>query len=347
MWGSPEMLKLKKDIEAGRFVGPRMIVGSPIVDGEKSMFPTTLRATSENQSMRLVDSLVDAGYDFIKIYSLVRAPVYMAIAYECRRRGIPLEGHLPVEVGLEQAVGAGQRSFEHNFGVDRYLTGREAASIEWAHHYLDTVHSTRDVQFMLRIEPLGISENDFRLSGEMLEKMVRGRVAVVPTLTLAQGRSTMADSMVKRTKGLEYLSVGFVNYWKRQAPAFPGEFVQDFGAAARFLMNKGVLILAGTDVNNPFCVPGFGLQQELVNLHQAGLTNLQVLQTATINPAKFLYMEKDLGTVSVGKLADLVVLDGNPLVEIGNTQKIGAVIVNGKYFSRDDIGRMLDGQRKR
>ena len=89
MWGSEEVLKLKKDIEAGRFVGPRMIVGSPIVDGEKSMFPTTLRATAENQSMRLVDSLADAGYDFIKIYSLIRTPVYLAIAYECRRRGIP------------------------------------------------------------------------------------------------------------------------------------------------------------------------------------------------------------------------------------------------------------------
>ncbi len=347
MWGSDEVLKLKKDIEAGRFVGPRIIVGSPIVDGEKSMFPTTLRATTEKQGIHLVDSLADAGYDFIKIYSLIRAPVYMAIAYECKRRGIPLEGHLPIEIGLEQAVDAGQRSFEHAFGINRYLTGREAASIEWGHHYLDTVHSTRDVQHMVRIEPLGITEKDFQLSPPMLEKMVKGRVAVVPTLTLAQGRSIVGDSMVKRTKGLEYLSARFVNYWKGQAPAFPEEFVRDFGAAARYLMNQGVLILAGTDVNNPFCVPGFGLQQELVNLHDAGLTNLQVLQTATINPARFLYMEKETGTVTAGKLADLVVLDDNPLMEIRNTQKISAVIVDGKYFSKEDIGRMLDGLRRK
>lgn len=153
--------------------------------------------------------------------------------------------------------------------------------------------------------------------------------------------------MAQRTKGLEYLSPRFLNYWRGQSPAFPAEFVQNFGAAARFLMNKGVLVLAGTDVNNPFCVPGFGLQQELVNLHDAGLTNLQVLQTATINPAKFLYIEEDLGTVSVGKLADLVVLDDNPLVEISNTQKIAAVIVDGKYISKEDIGRMLDGIRRK
>ena len=107
------------------------------------------------------------------------------------------------------------------------------------------------------------------------------------------------------------------------------------------------MILAGTDVNNPFCVPGFGLQQELINLHDAGLTNLQVIQTATLNPAKFLYKEKELGTVTTGKLADLLILDGNPLSDIRNTQKIDAVIANGNYISKDDIKQMLNAQIKR
>jgi len=100
-------------------------------------------------------------------------------------------------------------------------------------------------------------------------------------------------------------------------------------------------------VNNPFCVPGFGLQQELINLHNAGLTNLQVLQTATLNPAKFLYKENELGTVTEGKLADLLILDDDPLSDISNTQKINAVVVNGRYFSKEDIARMLDAQKKR
>jgi predicted amidohydrolase YtcJ len=176
--------------------------------------------------------------------------------------------------------------------------------------------------------------------------MIANRVAIVPTLTLAQGRSIKGDSMIRRTKGVEYLSHGFIQYWLGEPPVFPTEFIRTFGAAARFLMNKGVLILAGTDVNNPFCVPGFGLQQELINLHDAGLTNLQVLQTATINPAKFLYLEKELGTVETGKLADLLILEGNPLSDISNTQKINAVIVNGKYLSKNDIRRMLEGQKK-
>jgi len=324
-----------------------MIIGSPIIDGEKPFFKGSLSASTEAQGRHFVDSLSVAGYDFIKIYSTVREPVYLAIADECKKKGIALEGHLPTEIGLEEALDARQRSFEHNFNINRYLTGKEAEYLKWSHHYLDTVHSPQDGQFMVRNEPLGISEKDFYLPSAVLDKMIKNRVAVVPTLTLAQGRSINADIMAKRTKGLEYLTPGFVSYWMHQKPVLPVELEQTFGAAAKFLMNKGVLILAGTDVNNPFCVPGFGLQQELINLHNAGLTNLQVLQTATLNPAKFLYKEKELGTVTAGKLADLLVLDDNPLSDISNTQKISAVIVNGKYISKDEIKRMLEAQKKR
>ena len=347
MWGSEEMLKLKNDINEGRFIGPRMIIGSPIIDGEKPFFAHSLAASTEAQGRHYVDSLATAGYDFIKIYSLIREPVYLAIADECKTRGIALEGHLPIEIGFEEALNAGQRSFEHNFNINRYLTGKEAALLKWSHHYLDTVHSTKTPEFMVHNEPLGISENDFYLPSAVLSKMIKNRVAIVPTLTLAQGRSENSGLMAQRTKGLEYLTPGFVNYWMHQSPAFPMEFEQNFGVAAKFLMDKNVLILAGTDVNNPFCVPGFGLQQELINLHHAGLTNLQVLQTATINPARFLYRENDLGTVTAGKLADLLILDDNPLLDISNTQKIYAVIVNGKYFSKSDCKQMLDAQRKR
>jgi amidohydrolase family protein len=347
MWGSEEMLKLKNDIDAGKFFGPRMVIGSPIIDGEKPFFRQSLSAATEMQGRHFVDSLSEAGYGFIKIYSLVREPVYLAIADECKKKGIALEGHLPIEVGLEEAVDAGQRSFEHNFNVNRFLSGKETELLQWSKHYLDTVQSTKNVEFMVHTEPLNVSEKDFKISSVVLNKMIKNRVAVVPTLTLVQGRSKDSERTAKQTKGLEYLSAGFVNYWMHQVPSLPPELEKTFGAAAKFFANKGVIILAGTDVNNPFCVPGFGLQQELINLHNAGLTNWQVLQTATINPAKFLYRENELGSVTAGKLADLVILDENPLSDISNTQKINAVIVNGKYLSKADITRMLDVQRKR
>jgi hypothetical protein len=347
MWGSEEMLKLRDDIKDEKFVGPRMIVGSPIIDGVNPFYKRSLSAKTEREGRDYVDSLSDAGYDFIKIYNFLREPVYLAITDECKKKRIPLGGHLPIEIGLEEALDAGQRSFEHNLNINRYLTGREKELLIWSHHYLDTIGFAHNIKFIIHNEPLDISQKDFFLSDSIMHKMIENRVAIVPTLIAAQGKSVKVEELAKRTKGLEYLSQDIVDSWMQTPTSLPIQFEQTRGEAAKFLINKGILILAGTDVNNPFCVPGFGLQQELINLHNAGLSNLQVLQTATINPAKFLYREKELGTVAVGKLADLLILDDNPLLDISNTQKIYAVIVNGKYLSKSDLTNMLKAQKKR
>jgi hypothetical protein len=347
MWGSEEMLRLRDEINDEKFVGPRMIVGSPIIDGVNPFYKRSLSAKTEREGRDYVDSLSDAGYDFIKIYNFLREPVYLAIADECKKKRIPFGGHLPIEIGLEEALDAGQRSFEHNLNINRYLTGREKELLIWSHHYLDTIGFTHNIKFIIHNEPLDISQKDFFLSDSIMNKMIENRVAVVPTLIAAQGKSVKVEELAKHTKGLEYLSQDIVDSWMQASPSLPIQFEQTRGEAAKFLINKGILILAGTDVNNPFCVPGFGLQQELINLHNAGLTNLQVLQTATINPAKFLYREKELGTVAVGKYADLLIIDDNPLLDINYTQNIFAVIVNGKYLSKAAITKMLEDQKKR
>ena len=105
---------------------------------------------------------------------------------------------------------------------------------------------------------------------------------------------------------------------------------------------KGVGIMAGTDVGNPYVYPGFGLHDELVLLVKAGLTPMAALQAATMNPARFLNMENDLGTVQKGKIADLVLLNANPLEDIANTQRISAVVMNGRYLPRETLQKMLD-----
>jgi len=107
------------------------------------------------------------------------------------------------------------------------------------------------------------------------------------------------------------------------------------------LRRGGVDFLAGTDLVRPFIYPGFSLHEELQLLVSAGLSPTEALQAATLNPAKFLGIEDTLGTVDKGKLADLVVLDDNPLEDIRNTQKIRAVIVNGKYLDRTALDKLL------
>jgi imidazolonepropionase-like amidohydrolase len=103
----------------------------------------------------------------------------------------------------------------------------------------------------------------------------------------------------------------------------------------------GVRILAGTDTGAPYAIPGFSLHDELEALVEAGLSPTEALAAATIEPARFLGREEELGTVAAGKLADLVVLDADPLERIANTRRIAAVLADGRYLPRDELGRML------
>jgi imidazolonepropionase-like amidohydrolase len=109
----------------------------------------------------------------------------------------------------------------------------------------------------------------------------------------------------------------------------------------RFLADQGVQILAGSDTPNAYAFPGFGLHDELEILVKAGLTPLQALRAATIDAARFLEATDTLGSVEPGKVADLVLLGGNPLEEISNTREILAVVLNGRLLDRDDLDGLL------
>jgi imidazolonepropionase-like amidohydrolase len=108
------------------------------------------------------------------------------------------------------------------------------------------------------------------------------------------------------------------------------------------LMHRaGVRLLAGTDAPNPYVYPGFSLHEELELLIRAGLTPLEALQTATINPARFLGKVGEFGTIEKGKIADLVLLEANPLEDIRNTTRIAAVVAHGKYLAKTDLQKLL------
>ena len=107
------------------------------------------------------------------------------------------------------------------------------------------------------------------------------------------------------------------------------------------MRRAGVEFMAGTDLGNEYLYPGFSLHDELVLLVQAGLTSMEALQAATQNPAKFLGRLDSLGTIEKGKIADLVMLDANPLEDISNTRRINAVVVNGRYLPKEALQRML------
>jgi imidazolonepropionase-like amidohydrolase len=170
-----------------------------------------------------------------------------------------------------------------------------------------------------------------------------------PTLVMTRNYALLLDPAITSDARVKYVSPGRRDFFQKVKAA--GLTSQEQAARQRLYQKKqtivglmqrtGVGILAGTDLANPYLYPGFSLHEELAILVEAGLTPMQALQTATRNPARFMGREKELGTVQKGRLADLVLLDADPLADIHNTTKIRAVVANGRLYDRAALDRML------
>jgi len=173
-----------------------------------------------------------------------------------------------------------------------------------------------------------------------------------PTLTVLRSGAFLADPSFRDDPRLKYMPSSVKTQWDPTKDfRFRNRTDEDNQISRvgfrkqmeiiRLMRQAGVEFIAGTDVLNPYCFPGFSLHDELALLVEAGLTPLEALQAATINAARYQSKEKELGTVEKGKIADLVLLDSNPLEKITNTQKINAVVINGKVINKTEIERML------
>ena len=354
MWGSPRDHEWRKEIEAGDFLGPRMVIASPLVDGPKPYWPGSISVSNEAEARRVVDKAKESGADFVKVYQFLPRDLYFAIADEANTQGIPFAGHVPIAVSAVEASNAGQKSFEHLIGIlpacsthsDELLKGQQADLAEdlaSAKPKFWGTHAAQSWQMML-------DTYSPEKAAALFAVLKSSGTWQVPTLTLLRMFAYGDDPAFLEDARLKYVPVRTRDSWdpssvdgKRTAEDFAHmkkEFQRDLEVVGA-MQKSGVGILAGTDTANPFCFPGFSLHDELGLLVKAGLSPLQALQAATLNPARFLGKEKDLGTIEKGKLADLVLLEGNPLDDIGNTTRIASVVYGGQFFSRASLDAML------
>jgi imidazolonepropionase-like amidohydrolase len=314
MEGSSEFHSWRKEIESGTLVGPRMLIASSIIDGPKTYLPGVVIVRNGKEAREAVRMAKQEGADFVKVHdNLERAP-YFELVDEAKRLGLPVEGHVPTSITAAEASQAGQKSIEH-------LTGLAVAEADKALGHL---------WFVL-----------FKQNGTWQ----------CPTLIMRHNYASLNDLGFANDWRLKYVKPSWRARWLRmtkEAQNWPAdeaakrkEIIRQEKALVANMQKAGVGILAGTDDANPYSFVGFSLHDELAMLVDAGLTPMQALQSATLNPAKFLNRLDSLGTIEKGKLADLVLLDANPLVNIRNTQRIKAVVVNGRYFDEDALKRIL------
>jgi imidazolonepropionase-like amidohydrolase len=327
----------RNDIEAGLLLGPRIMTSGPMLDGPKPRFPSSLAIATPEGGRRAVDRLKQSGADFIKLQSLIPRDAVFAIAEEARKQEIPFEGHVPDSVRASEMSSAGMHSFEHLIGIfegsspleDEFLKGDKT-----------------EAKFLATYDPQRASELAALLS--------KNQTWQCPTLVWERGGNLIDVTDFTKDERVKYVPASWKDQtWKKFTEQVKQEintddletrkkFIEKELEVVQLLHKVGVPFLAGTDTPpGVYIFPGFSLHEELQRFVAAGFTPLEALQTATLNPARFFKMESELGTIEPGKLADLVFLDANPLEDIRNTQKVSAVILNGRYLSKTDLQKIF------
>jgi len=355
MGGRVEYLsQLRREIENGTRLGPQIFFPGPYLDGDPPGYQPSIVAKSPEDARNAVDELKKEGVDFIKVQSQLTRDSYFAVAEESKKLGMRFVGHVPESISALEASEAGQASIEHLTGVLMACSSREeelrrrrfvpeppkatsaqlhAVERAWRRDLLDSYSQEK--------------------AAALFKTFVKNRTWQVPTFPilvqlafvtpktnrLQDARMRDVPQNVKKI-WIQGVSAQLQNYSEEDF-VLREEIVARSLAVVGKMQAAGVRIMAGTDTAAPNVFPGSSLHEDLAYLVQAGLTPMQALQVATKNPAEFLGKMSTQGTVEEGKIADLVLLDANPLADIRNTRRINAVILHGKLLGRTSLDQIL------
>lgn len=337
-------------IKSGELLGPHIESCGPPVDGRPSNDPKlpVLEVHTPAEARTAYDHLEqDLNVDFVKILSRVPRDAYFALVERARKWGLPVAGHVPESVSVDEAISARQNSIEHLTGVLLACSSEEKKIRPLRLLALER----KDYKALPGYAERVLVTFDPTKASILFERMARYSSYQVPTLVMLR-RMTYADAdEVVRDPHLKYISAAIRKTWddprqeKKQASEATLALIERQYERDAWIVEQmqrlGVPIMAGTDTGDPYTFPGYDLHRELQLLVKAGLTPAQALRSATLTPAEFLDSDESLGQVAQGKMADLVLLDADPLKNIRNTQKIFAVVLAGRYLSKAKLDAMI------
>jgi imidazolonepropionase-like amidohydrolase len=330
----------RKAIARGDLVGPRMTIAGFLIDGYPWQGDVSVSNPSEARAA--VDALHDMGVDFIKVKSFVPRDAYLAIADESRAENITFAGHVPDTVSAAEASASGQKSIEHLTGV---ALGSSAEELSLSKE-LASAFAARDRAGYGAVQIRALETLDDGKAAELFRLFINNGTWQVPTLVELRTSSTIPSRSTSSDPRWAYIPNRLRVAWMKtvqedMASRTPRPDLPATISLVHRMHAAGVNFMAGTDTPNPSILPGFSLHEELQLLVSAGFTPMEALQAATRNPARYLQRESELGTVEVGKLADMVLLNANPLDDISNTQSIWGVVQDGRYLDRPALDAML------
>jgi imidazolonepropionase-like amidohydrolase len=339
-----EIDRLRHETANGSRLGPRIVAAGPILDGRpKPLRPNFLAINTPEEGRETVRRLKTGGADLIKVYSELSRDSFLAIADEAKKQNIPFAGHVPFSVSALEASDAGQKSMEHLWGI--YLSCSSREEDLRSEMLKGGVNLSGSERIRLEMDEAAASYDE-RKAANVFAHLAKNGTWMVPTFTAVVPDSEIFGARVTTDPRLKYIPPAIQKQWSAAASAGAAIKSNSFDRKLQVvgaMHRAGVPLLAGTDTAwiQPYTYAGFSLHDELALLVKAGLTPMESLQTATINPARFLGMEKALGTIEKGKVANLVLLDADPVSDIRNTQKIDSVVLKGKLLTRTDLDKLL------
>lgn len=328
MYGFPNSLDIRKRVVNGDILGPTLYLACPALSGQSAPNP--------DEAEKLVRKYKQDGYDLLKIHEGLSVATYDRIVATANELKIPFGGHIPNAVGLEHAIKAKQSSVEH---LDGFIEALEKD---------DSPIKNADGQ-----------TRSFKLINHLDEGKLPSLLALITetgawnTPTMALWENINGEEKVEALRArpeMRFVPPQMVNGWTQQRQNIlddgPGP---DVGLRVLALRNRilkalaaGDRVLLGSDAPQLFSVPGFSLHREMQAMVNAGLTPYQVLTAGTRNPAVYLNASKEFGTVEVGKRADLILVNENPLKDVANVAKRSGVVLRGQWMSESDLQKKLE-----
>jgi len=314
MLGWPNQLELKEKVNSGEMVGPNLYLAGPSFNGNS--------IDSPRQAIEKVNRQNKEGWDLLKIHPGLTRAEYDAMAETANSLGMRFGGHVPEDVGIEHAIEMGQETMDHIDGYYRWLQQFEES--EW--------------------------ENRMQ---EIIAKTKAAGAWIVPTQALWETIIGAADyAAMENYDELKYipkaLRENYSNYVSRNIDQHGESERKDALKQAewrqkllREMNRQGVRILMGTDAPQLFSVPGFSLHRELPHMAAAGMNPYEILESGTVRVGEYFSDEDTFGTIAEGQRADLLLLEANPLNDIGNLKKRAGVMVQGRWYPREMIDEKL------
>ncbi len=329
MLGHPLHLEVRSKIKSGEILGPRLYTSGPSFSGASVKTP--------EEGIEKVRSQKKAGYDFMKMHPGITRNNFEAIVKTAKEENMPFAGHVSFGVGVWRSAEAGYATIDHLDGIIEAMMPR-----------LDTLTEAEAGLFGLYV---GHNADVTRLD-KILKTIKDNNVWIVPTQTLAehwQSPKRTSEDLLSWPE-MKYMDQSTLDGWARSknstmknAQYKPEQVLKFIDVRRRIIREchrQGVGLLLGSDAPQVFSVPGFSLKHELNYLVQSGLTPYEALQTGTVNIGKF-FKNDNLGVIKTGALADLVLLDANPLKDINAVGSVQGVMLDGRWLSKTEIDGML------